>query len=382
MPTDSRPHVLHLRVVAGTGGGPEKTILNSPRFIRNEGIEASVAYLCPPRDSIGESLRTRASEADCPLHVLEDRGPLDLSLIFRVVKLCRNLKVDILQTHDYKSNALAWFVRKFYRVRLVTMLHGWTDLSGRMPLYKRIDQLVLPLFESLICVSPDLIEECKRLRIAEDRLHLVHNAIDTTHFRRQYETRTAKEKLQANPDRFLIGSVGRLSKEKGFDRLIQAVAELQQQGFPVDLWIAGDGPERSRLSDTIDRYGCQKSIRLLGQLTDLRLLYQAMDLFVLNSTREGLPNVLLEAMALQTPAIATQVGGISDLITPGKTGLLIALENDGQLSEAIRIVFNNPAYLQDMATAARQHIEGNFSFDVRMKKIAHIYRTLLHSPPL
>ena len=380
MRNDLRPRILHLRVCAGTGGGPEKTILNSPRFIQAEGFDASVAYLCAPGDPIRESLRDRAVAANCPLYLLDDHGPFDVSLISRVTRLCGELKIDILQAHDYKSNVLAWCVRKWYRCRMVTMLHGWTDMSGRMPLYKRIDQHFLRYFESLICVSPDLVEECQRLRIPKERLHHVPNAIDVEHFRRRLDPISAKEAIQARPDRFLIGSVGRLSQEKGFDRLIQAVVLLQQQGFPLDLWIAGDGPERGELTRIIGQHTTDGSIRLLGQMADLRMFYQAMNLFVLNSTREGLPNVLLEALALETPSIATKVGGVPDLIKPGKTGYLIEPQNDVELVQAIRSAISTPDLGAEMAAAGRKDIVEQFGFDARMKKIATIYRDLLEKP--
>ena len=377
MNADTRPQVLHLRVCAGTGGGPEKTILNSPRFIRSHGFDASVAYLCPPRDPIGESLRARALAADCPLFVLDDHGPFDARLIFRVAALCRKLKIDILQAHDYKSNVLAWCVRKLVRCRLVTMLHGWTDMSGRMPLYKRIDQHVLRYFETLICVSRDLFEECQRLHIPVERLHHVPNAIDVEYFRRRMDSAAAKETISARPDRYLIGSVGRLSPEKGFDRLIQAVAQLQQQGLPLDLWIAGEGPERENLSHLIQSHAADGSMRLLGQVSDLRVFYQAMNLFVLNSIREGLPNVLLEALALETPSLATNTGGVSDLIENGQTGLLIEPANPQALLSSLGQALADPEQGAVMAQQARQRIVENYGFEARMKKIATIYRDTL-----
>ena len=253
-------------------------------------------------------------------------------------------------------------------------------MSGRMPLYKRIDQHFLRYFESLICVSPDLVEECERLRIPKQRLHHVPNAIDVEHFRRRLDPISAKEAIQARPDRFLIGSVGRLSQEKGFDRLIQAVVLLQQQGFPLDLWIAGDGPEREELTRIIGQHTTDGSIRLLGQMADLRMFYQAMNLFVLNSMREGLPNVLLEALALEIPSIATKVGGVPELIKPGKTGYLIEPQNDVELVQAIRSAISSPELGAEMAAAGRKDIVEQFGFDARMKKIATIYRDLLEKP--
>jgi glycosyltransferase involved in cell wall biosynthesis len=229
----------------------------------------------------------------------------------------------------------------------------------------------------LICVSPDLVEECERLRIPKQRLHHVPNAIDVEHFRRRLDSVSAKEAIQARSDRFLIGSVGRLSQEKGFDRLIQAVVLLQQQGFPLDLWIAGDGPEREELTRIIGQHTTDGSIRLLGQMEDLRMFYQAMDLFVLNSTREGLPNVLLEAQALETPAIATKVGGVPDLINPGRTGYLIEPQDDVELAQSIQRAISSPELGAKMAAAGRKNIVERFGFDARMKKIAKIYRDLL-----
>jgi glycosyltransferase involved in cell wall biosynthesis len=175
----------------------------------------------------------------------------------------------------------------------------------------------------------------------------------------------------------LIGSVGRLSPEKGFAGLIQAVACLQQQGLPVDLWIAGEGPDRPHLAQQIQSCPHENSMRLLGQVSDLRPFYQAMDLFVLNSRREGLPNVLLEAMAMETPAIATHVGGIADLIEPGKTGYLIEPDQEQGLIQSMRDAIGDPNRRAAMAAEARRRIVAQSSFDARMQRIAAIYWKIL-----
>jgi len=370
--------MLHLRVVAGTGGGPEKTILNSPRFIRRHGFEAHVVYLCPPHDSVANSLQERALDADCPLTVLPDRGPFDWRILRSLLKICREKKIQLLQTHDYKSNALGLILRRFHRCSMVSMLHGWTDMSGRMPLYKKVDQWCLPRYQSLICVSADLVEECKRLLIPDSKIHLVHNGIDVDQFQRSLSTEQAKKEIGARDRRFLIGSVGRLSPEKGFVELIRAVHSLQAESIPLDLWIAGDGPQRTELEKLIVDLGLQDSVKLLGQLKDTITFYQAMDLFVLNSIREGLPNVLLEAMALGTPVVATAIAGIPSLVLDGICGRLIAPQNDAELRNAIRDAIHENDKTAQMARAARMRIEEEFSFAVRMEKIARIYENVIH----
>jgi len=246
-----------------------------------------------------------------------------------------------------------------------------------MPLYKKIDQWCLPKYEAQVCVSEDLVAECERLKIPSRKIHLVHNAIDSDSFRRLQSTRDAKVAANVQPERFLIGSVGRLSPEKCFSELIETVAELQRSGYAIDLAIVGDGPQRQCLIDQIARLGCNETIRLIGQVEDTRPFYQTLDLFVLNSSREGLPNVLLEAMSMEVPIIATRVGGVASLVREGVTGRLIESGDRENLKSAILDIFLDARRRAAMAEEARAMIESQFSFSARMKKIANIYDALL-----
>jgi glycosyltransferase involved in cell wall biosynthesis len=161
--------------------------------------------------------------------------------------------------------------------------------------------------------------------------------------------------------------------------LIRAISQLQHQGLPLDLWIAGEGPERERLARQIDTCAEPGSVRLLGQLKDPIPFYQAMDLFALNSIREGLPNVLLEAMAMETPALATRTGGVADLIENGHTGYLIEPADSEQLLDSLRRATANPEAGAAMARRARARIVEDFGFGSRMRKIAAIYRKTLET---
>ncbi len=125
------------------------------------------------------------------------------------------------------------------------------------------------------------------------------------------------------PDRLLIGAAGRLSAEKGFDLLIRAVHPLLQGGLDVDLVIVGEGDERPRLEALIAELGLADRVQLLGYRSDLPDWYEAMDVFALSSLREGLPNVLLEAMALETPVVATRIAGVPRLVRHEENGLLV-----------------------------------------------------------
>lgn len=367
--------MAHLRVVAGTGGGPEKTILNSPRFIRHHGYDAQVVYLCAPDPTIQQSLRTRAEKLECPLTLIEDHGMRDVSVIKKLLRFMRQERIELLQTHDYKSNVLGLILRRFHKMHLVSMLHGWTDTTGRMPLYIAIDKKCLPWYEKLICVSEDLVDECKKLRIPDRKIQLVHNAIDLATFTRTTPKELAKREIGVEENAPLIGMVCRLSPEKGIIEAIAMVSRLNAQGKRVQLWVAGDGPFRPHIEKEIASRGLGEQVRLLGQLSDTRMFYQAMDTFLLNSIREGLPNVVLEAMALEVPVVATRVAGVPSLIRPNRTGWLIEPGDERALDASV-LESLVPEFGREKSQAARELIEQEFSFDQRMRKVAVIYDSL------
>ena len=121
----ARPLVLHARVVDGTGGGPDKTVLNSPRHLRELGYDCQCLYLRPPGDERFQVLHERAARWDAPLVVVDDRGIWDLSVILRTLDVCRRERVAIWHGHDYKTNLLGLLVRRRHPMRLVTTVHGW-----------------------------------------------------------------------------------------------------------------------------------------------------------------------------------------------------------------------------------------------------------------
>src|SRR5262245_25672385 len=137
------PVVLDTRVVSGSGGGPDKTILNSPRFLTPMGYRMLCAYMHPPGDPGFEQLRREAEPWRAPLLSVHDRGPLDWRVASAMLRICRREKVAVWHGHDYKSNALGLLLRPFWRMKLVTTVHGWVHETRRTPLYYAVDRLSL-----------------------------------------------------------------------------------------------------------------------------------------------------------------------------------------------------------------------------------------------
>src|SRR5262245_51000441 len=238
------PVVLDTRVVTGTGGGPDKTILNSPRFLSAAGYRMLCAYMHPPGDPGFARLQVRAQALQAPLLSVHDRGPWDWSVISQFLRICRRERVTIWHGHDYKSNALGLLLRWFWPMRLVTTVHGWVKQTRRTPLYYKLDEFCLPYYESVICVSEDLRDRCLACGVPPGRCVLIENGVDTGHYARARTAAEAKRHLGVTPGRTVLGAVGRLSPEKGFDLLIRSAHDLLRAGRDLEVLIAGEGEDR------------------------------------------------------------------------------------------------------------------------------------------
>lgn len=378
------PLVLHVRSVTGFGGGPEKTILNSPRFLRGLGYRCACAYMHPPADKGFALLQQRAADANAELISVSDRGAWDWRVLTRLIHTCRQRRVAIWHGHDYKSNAFGLIVRRFWPMKLVTTLHGWVEHTRRTPLYYRIDRSCITRYDEVLCVSEDLHESALQCGVKPERCRVIHNAIDTEIYTRSALPATSAL-VASTPDSLRpisLGAMGRLSNEKGFDLLIRAVAKLKAQGLKCHLKIAGDGPLLKELTDLVREMQCETEIELIGQVADNKAFFDSLDIFVLSSRREGLPNVLLEAMAMQVPVVATGIAGIPRLIQSGANGILVPPDSVEELAGAVQKLMQEPELRKQLADAGRATIEHSYSFQRRMERVAAIYDQVLGRGPI
>lgn len=383
--SQQEPLVLHTRVVTGTGGGPDKTILNSPRFLRDEGYPMLCAFLRPPGDRGFAELERRAEQWQAPIVAIDDEGPLDWHVLSRLRELCDTHAPAIWHGHDYKSNLLGLLLRRHFPMKLVTTVHGWVKNTWKTPLYYAIDRWCLRRYDHVICVSEDLHRDCLKLGVASDRCTHLPNGIDTVDFARNQATSELRQRLGLGQNDFLLGALGRLSHEKGFDLLLTAFQRLLQsesdsKASSMHLVLGGHGDEREALENQARELGIASRVHFLGFCSDSRGFYRDLDLFVLSSRREGLPNVVLEAMAMEVPVIATRINGVPRLVDHDVNGWLIDSESVEALVDSMELLRRDGSLRQRLADAGRQTIETRFSFRLRMDRMRTIYDTVLALP--
>jgi glycosyltransferase involved in cell wall biosynthesis len=175
----------------------------------------------------------------------------------------------------------------------------------------------------------------------------------------------------ANAERPVLGVVGRLSSEKGVDVFLRTAEILNRRSFPYTALIVGDGPERHALEIMSRELGVSSHVRFLGMRSDVGAVYRAIDLLVIPSRNEGLPNVLLEAMAQDRAVVATTVGAIPTVVDSPLVGLLVPRENPEALAEAI--VNAIPLVSDPRARTARSAAAGRFSLEHRAERLRELY---------
>lgn len=373
--------MLHARVLADHGGGPDKTILRSMPYLKKAGYRAAVAYIHPPEHPGLDTIRHHARRHKAAVFSIPDRGALDATSAFRLLRLCRDLKVRIWHAHDYKSEALGLFVQRFLPITLVSTLHGYVHADRKAQFLYEIGRKCLRFYDHVIVVSPDLAESARKAAVTTERLTYIPNAIELDEFTRTVSTTEAQVARGWDATRQHLGIIARLSGEKRIDRAIASLYQLARSDINAHLHVVGDGPIRDELHTQAHTLGVADRVTFHGWVKDVRSLIQALDLVILTSTIEGLPNALLEAMALEVPVAATPVGGISDLLDEGNAGLLLDGHSE-TWAPALATLLSDEQQLARLAQHGRQRIEQHFSFAHRMQRVIEIYNSLINPQKL
>jgi glycosyltransferase involved in cell wall biosynthesis len=369
--------VLELRSVWGTGGGPEKTILLGAARSDPSRYAVTVCYIRDERDEV-YGVASRLDGLAVDYAEVREKHSFDPGIWPKLRQVVRERQIDIVHAHDYKTDLVALLLARTEGVIPLTTAHGWTGHSRREQFYYWADKKLIARFPRVVAVSSEIRDELTRTGTNPSRVTVVLNGIDHTAFRRdRSREREARERLGVPLERFVIGGVGRLEPQKRFDLLMDAVAQIRQHRPDVLLVIAGDGSLRSELEEAVGRHGLTGHCLMLGHQTDVPLVHHTFDLFVQSSKYEGTPNAVLEAMALESPLVATAAGGTAELVRDGQDGLVVPVNDVPTLVAAMRRALASPAETAARVASARARIEGELSFERRMQRLEAIYDELM-----
>ncbi len=370
-------NVLHLISSSGFFGA-ERVVCELCRQSARVGIDSRIAVLT--RDErILQSFRQALGDAADRVTAVPCGGRLDLGAARRIRQTAADLRVDIVHSHGYKSDIYAYGTKRLGALpaRLVATNHNWIGLTLSEKLYQRIDAAALRGFDGIVAVSEQVRQDMAHRSIPAHRIEVIHNGIDPNDPQLGAGRGAAREQLGLDDSELVVGTVARLTAEKNLPQLVEAVASLSGSRLPhARLVIVGDGPERARLEAAISGLGMDGKVKITGTSDRARSWYAGFDVFALPSLNEGLPMVLLEAMAAGVPVVASAVGAVPAVVEDDVSGLLVTPGDSDELTAAILRLCADGGLRKRIGGRAREVVCSRFSSHRMAERYSEVYRAV------
>jgi len=367
--------VLHM--ISGGDKGGAKTAVFSLLLALDEQIDITVA--CFMEGVFFQEVQELAVRSV----LFRQRFRFDLTVLPRLVRFIRAEKFDVIHAHGARANFICMMLRFWVKLPFVTTVHSdylldFTDKWYRRVVYTGLNTLALRKMDYFIGVSEAFGRMLVERGFAGERVFSIHNAVESE----RAADFCAKDEFLARygiaaENKTLVGIIGRFDYVKGHDIFLRAAAEIARGRADVLFLLAGEGFEEGALRKLARTLGIGERVIFTGFVTDIFSFINAIDVNVCASRSESFPYMLHEGALLKKPAVSTDVGGISELITDGETGTLVSEGDYRALASAIVRYIDDPALAARHGEALHHHAVANFSKAKMQARAVHIYEAIL-----
>ncbi len=369
--TPGPAHVAHILSSFGMGG-QERVAYDLAVSQRRAGWRVTALSLAPPPDGpLAAEFLAAGIEVE---RVARPRPGVDPILVLRLARWLRRHGVQLVHTHNRMALIYGAPAGRLAGAAVVHTKHGNNPRGGtRLLAGNAAGRLV----HAFVAVSEETAVTARRRReVPERRLLVITNGIELGRFHPDPAARArVRAELGIAPDAWVIGTVGRIAAEKNHALLLRAAAPLLSAR--TRLLVAGDGPLLPGLTELAGSLGIAPFAHLLGVRRDVPAVLNALDVFAMSSDTEGLPLVVLEAMATSLPVVSTGVGGIPNVIEEGRTGLLVPAGDEAALRDRMARLGADPAASRDMGARARDASVARFSAERMQRDYLALYERVL-----
>lgn len=357
-------------------GGLEKLVFDLATHLNAEKYDVSVAVL-----STQTGLKPDFEKAGIPVHVLPKKKGIDYTLPFRLKKLFLDNKIDIIHTHNIAPWLYAGIAKKMAGTK--TLIH--TEHSNIFSDKKRLmaaEKVLSSFTDVIICDSANVGSYLiHKQNIPDKKVKVILNGIDTDKFKPAKKNGSGSAAGGGRRE-FIIGTVSRLEPVKDHITLLDAMRIITADFPETKLVIAGDGSMMGALKNAVKQMGLEKNVVFLGAVNNVPEVLAGLDLFVLTSISEGLPLCICEAMSMELPVVATDVGGVGEIIINKKTGYLAEPKNPKDIANAVLKLRRNPADMKTFGETGRKRVEALFSLKKMVKNYEEVYESTYSNKPL
>lgn len=380
--------ILHICAVGPTA---ETLLLPQIKYFLSQGLEVEIA--CSPGEEVNNLQRNGYKVH--PVYI-ERKISLfsNLKSIYQLANIIHQNQYDLVHVHTPIAAVLGRIAAKLAGVkRIVYTSHGlpFHDLSSpkELFLYSQIEKIIAYITDLILSQNYEDITTAKKLGICpQEKLGYLGNGVDIERFRRDKLKTEHQIELRNSLDipstsNLIIGTIGRLTRKKGGEYLIEAIAKLLPQ-FPNlhVLFIGGElstdpEPFQAELIEKIHALGINKNVTMTGERQDIPEILGLLDIFTLPTfSPEGLPRSIVEAMSMALPVVTTDIRGCREAVLHGETGLIVPPCDSEQLAKALEKLLSNPKLRQTYSEASRKRIEIEYDEEIVFKRLGKYYQEL------
>ena len=377
----SRIKVLHVHTLPVVSGSGINTFLTMKGLDRNK---YQVDLACAPGGALIDKVKEEGLGFFPINHFRQKISPFhDFLALWELTRLMGQKKYDIVHTHNSKAGFIGRLAAKISRIPIIIhTIHGFAfheyERPPRRVLFILLERLAARLCDKLITISEPLKEWGLRLEIGRPEKYVtIYSGIEVEKFKVNVNIDGKKKELGIKPKEKVIGVVAKLWEGKGHETILEAAPQVIKEIPNVKFLFVGEGYLRETLETYVQELGLSDKVIFTGFRSDIPEITATFDIALLVSLFEGMGRVLLEAMVLGKPVVATKVGGIVDVVKDGKTGILIPPRDADALAKAIITLLKDEELAQRMGETGKRRIDERFSAETMVKKITEVYEKLI-----
>lgn len=372
-------NILHL-IDSGGLYGAENVVLKLMSRQKELGSKTTLGSIGKKADG-QKAIENKAAEVGLSVEIFRMRNGPNVSGAIRINKYAHKNNVDIIHCHGYKANILSGLLPfRCGKIPYISTLHGWTSTKKytKMWFYEWLDAVMAKRADCVVAVSQAMRENL-RLKFLNINPVVIYNGIKNSEEYSVIETDSYLLKGLDNKKLKLI-SIGRLSKEKGFNILLKAVQHIKTKwNDDVQLFIIGEGPEKDNLMKLAQECGISENVVFPGYMDNACKILKYFDIFVMSSLTEGMPITLLEAMRAGMPIVATAVGGIPEALEGGKCGILVPPGSELELAKSIVELYENSPLREELSIKSKIRFNEEFTVEKMEEKYRSVYLDVINN---
>jgi glycosyltransferase involved in cell wall biosynthesis len=368
-PTVGRPPVAIQLISTGGFYGAERTLVELAKYLGDQGWDSRIIAL--EGDGAGELIR-RAAEQGIEGEAYVPSGRLGILPMLRRLRatLAREPRA-VVHSHGYKPDILLAALRVPRRLPCLATCHSWYSETTKLRALEFLDKRAVRRFDHVVAVSDEIYRDLRASGTPTDRLSKIDNGISIPII--DANTRDAiRSEWKLAPGEKLIVQIGRLAKSKRNALLLKAVAEMPRD-IAAKVVLVGDGEERAALVEYASSIGIGGRVIFAGYRRDAAAIMGAADVLAITSNKEGLPIVVLEAMAVGCPIIATAVGSIPQVLSP-ESAWIVPVDDDTALVRALREALGADFGVRTRVAKAKSVFVERHARDVMGRQYLDLYK--------